>query len=268
MSLVGLRDMSLIETPPRDRLAIQTVVAPFNEQIVTTAIEQELERGGHVYFIHNRVESLYSIAALVQRLVPQARVATRHGQMGERQLEKVMFQFVRQEANVLVTTTIVETPWIFPLANTIIVNRADRHGLAELYQLRGRVGRSNRRAYAYLLVPEDTELTPLARRRLSALRSIQRTGLGLPGRGTRYGAARRRPTSGRPAARPRQRCRLRALYADAVAAVQELKGEKVQPGGGNDYQPRTRHPHSCRCTFARSTSGCECINPSGHPQSR
>ena len=178
MSLVGVRDMSVIETPPRDRLAIQTVVAPFGEQIVKTAIEQELERGGQVFFIHNRIESLYTMAELIQRLVPQARVATAHGQMGEGQLEKVMFQFVRQEANVLVTTTIVENGLDIPLANTIIVNRADRHGLAELYQLRGRVGRSSRRAYAYLLVPEDVELTPIARRRLSALREFSELGSG------------------------------------------------------------------------------------------
>src|SRR4029077_15184789 len=178
MSLVGLRDMSVIETPPRDRLAIQTVVAPFGDQIVKTAIEQELERGGQVYFIHNRVESLYSIAALVQRLVPEAKIATAHGQMGEGQLEKVMFQFVRQETNVLVTTTIVENGLDIPLANTIIINRADRHGLAELYQLRGRVGRSNRRAYAYLLVPSDTELTPVARRRLAALKEFSDLGAG------------------------------------------------------------------------------------------
>ena len=178
MSLVGLRDMSLMETPPKDRLAIQTVVAPFSEQIVKTAIEQELERGGQVYFVHNRVESLYSIADLIQKLVPQARIATAHGQMREGQLEKVMLQFVRQESNVLVTTTIIENGLDIPLVNTILVNRADRHGLADLYQLRGRVGRSNRRAYAYLLVPEEVELTPLARRRLSALKEFSELGSG------------------------------------------------------------------------------------------
>lgn len=178
MSLVGLRDMSVIETPPRDRLAIQTVVAPFSDHIVKTAIEQELERGGQVFFIHNRVESLFAMAALVQKLVPKARIAVAHGQMAERQLEKVMFQFVRQEADVLVTTTIVENGLDIPLANTIIVNRADRHGLAELYQLRGRVGRSNRRAYAYLLVPDQAELTPIAKRRLSALREFSELGSG------------------------------------------------------------------------------------------
>ena len=178
MSLAGLRDMSLIETPPKDRLAIQTVVAPFREQLVRTAIEQELERGGQVYFVHNRVESLHSIAALIQKLVPHARIAVAHGQMGERQLEKVMLGFIRQQSDVLVTTTIIENGLDIPQVNTILVNRADRHGLAELYQLRGRVGRSNRRAYAYLLVPNKEELTPLARRRLSALKEFSELGSG------------------------------------------------------------------------------------------
>ncbi len=178
MSLVGLRDMSVIETPPKDRLAIQTVVAPFSESIIRRAITEEVERGGQVFFVHNRVESIYSMAALIQKLVPQARVVVGHGQMGERELEKVMFTFVRDEADVLVSTTIVENGLDIPRANTIIVNRADRFGLSELYQLRGRVGRSNQRAYAYLLVPPEASLTPLARRRLAALREFSELGAG------------------------------------------------------------------------------------------
>ena len=178
MSLVGLRDLSLIETPPRDRLAIQTVVTPFSEALIKTAIEQELDRGGQVYFVHNRVESLASMAHRIQNLVPAARIAVAHGQMAERQLEKVMLGFLRQQTNVLVATTIIENGLDIPLVNTIVVNRADRLGLGELYQLRGRVGRSDRRAYAYLLVPEETELTPLARRRLSALKEFSELGSG------------------------------------------------------------------------------------------
>jgi len=178
MSLVGLRDMSVIETPPKDRLAIQTVVAPFSESIIRRAITEEVERGGQVFFVHNRVESIYSMAALIQKLVPKARVVVGHGQMGERELEKVMFTFVRDEADVLVSTTIVENGLDIPRANTIIVNRADRFGLSELYQLRGRVGRSNQRAYAYLLVPPEASLTPLARRRLAALREFSELGAG------------------------------------------------------------------------------------------
>jgi transcription-repair coupling factor (superfamily II helicase) len=178
MSLVGLRDMSVIETPPKDRLAIQTVVAPFSESIIRRAIVEEMERGGQVFFVHNRVESIYSVAALIQKLAPKARVVVGHGQMGERELEKVMLKFVRDEADVLVSTTIIENGLDIPRANTIIVNRADRFGLSELYQLRGRVGRSNQRAYAYLLVPPEVSLTPLARRRLAALREFSELGAG------------------------------------------------------------------------------------------
>ncbi|HVH87963.1 MAG TPA: transcription-repair coupling factor, partial [Terriglobales bacterium] len=178
MSLVGLRDMSVIETPPKDRMAIQTVVAPFDEKLIRSAIEHELERGGQVYFVHNRVESIYEIASKIQELVPRARVIVGHGQMSEGELEKVMLTFMRHEADVLVATTIIENGLDIPLCNTILINRADRHGLSELYQLRGRVGRSNRRAYAYLLIPPEQELTPIARRRLAALKEFSDLGAG------------------------------------------------------------------------------------------
>jgi len=178
MSLVGLRDMSLIETPPRDRLAIQTVVAPFEEELVRRAIENEMARDGQVYFIHNRVESIFSLAALVTKLVPKARVVVGHGQMGEKELESVMLKFIRNEADVLVATTIVENGLDIPRANTILINRADRLGLAELYQLRGRVGRASQRAYAYLLVPPETTLSDIARKRLSAMKEFSELGAG------------------------------------------------------------------------------------------
>ncbi|HVN94406.1 MAG TPA: transcription-repair coupling factor, partial [Terracidiphilus sp.] len=178
MSLVGLRDMSIIETPPKDRMAIQTVVARFDEKIVRSAIEVELERGGQVFFVHNRVDSIYEIAARIQELVPSARVAVAHGQMGESELEKVMLAFMQHEFDVLVATTIIENGLDIPLANTILINRAERHGLSELYQLRGRVGRSNRRAYAYLLIPPENELTEIARRRLAALKEFSDLGAG------------------------------------------------------------------------------------------
>ncbi|MGA7342546.1 MAG: transcription-repair coupling factor [Terracidiphilus sp.] len=178
MSLVGLRDMSVIETPPKDRMAIQTVVAKYDEKIVRSAVEVELERGGQVYFVHNRVESIYEIAARIQELVPAARVAVGHGQMPETELERVMLAFMRHEYDVLVATTIIENGLDIPLANTILINRADRHGLSELYQLRGRVGRSNRRAYAYLLIPREQELTEIARRRLAALKEFSDLGAG------------------------------------------------------------------------------------------
>ena len=178
MSMVGLRDMSVIETPPKDRMAIQTVVAAYDQQLVKSALEHELERGGQAYFVHNRVETIYEIASKIQEMLPQSRVLAGHGQMSEGELEKVMMAFVRHEADILVSTTIIENGLDIPLCNTIIINRADRHGLSELYQLRGRVGRSNRRAYAYLLVPAEQELTPIARRRLAALKEFSDLGGG------------------------------------------------------------------------------------------
>jgi transcription-repair coupling factor (superfamily II helicase) len=178
MSMVGLRDMSVIETPPRDRMAIQTVVAKFDEKLIRSAVEVEMERGGQTYFVHNRVETIYEIAAKIQELVPAARIVVGHGQMGENELEKAMLAFMHHEYDVLVATTIIENGLDIPLANTIVVNRADRHGLSELYQLRGRVGRSNRRAYAYLLIPPEHELTEVARRRLAALKEFSDLGAG------------------------------------------------------------------------------------------
>jgi transcription-repair coupling factor (superfamily II helicase) len=178
MSLVGLRDMSVIETPPKDRMAIQTVVASWDDKIIQSAIEQELDRGGQIYFVHNRVESIWEIAAKLQELVPQARIIVGHGQMSEGELERVMLKFMHHEADLLVATTIIENGLDIPLCNTILINRADRLGLSELYQLRGRVGRSNRRAYAYLLIPREMELTPIARRRLAALKEFSDLGAG------------------------------------------------------------------------------------------
>ncbi len=178
MSLVGLRDMSVIETPPKDRMAIQTIVAKFDEKLIRTAVEVELERGGQVYFVHNRVETIYELASNIRELVPQARVVVGHGQLPEAELERTMLAFMDGEYDVLCATSIIENGLDIPRANTIIINRADRHGLSELYQLRGRVGRSNRRAYAYLLIPPEQQLTEIARRRLAALKEFSDLGAG------------------------------------------------------------------------------------------
>ncbi len=178
MSLSGLRDMSLIETPPSDRLAIQTQVVQSSDAVIKSAIELELSRGGQIFFIHNRVESIETIAALVKRLVPQARMAVGHGQMNEKEMERVMLDFIGYKYDVLVATTIIENGIDIPRANTIIINRADNYGLSQLYQLRGRVGRSSRRAYAYLLIPTEQELSPIARRRLAAIREFSDLGAG------------------------------------------------------------------------------------------
>jgi len=178
MSLSGLRDMSLIETPPSDRLAIQTQVVQSSDVVIKSAIDLELARGGQVFFIHNRVESIETIAALVKRLVPACRIAVAHGQMNEKAMEAIMLDFIAYKYDVLVATTIIENGIDIPRANTMIINRADNYGLSQLYQLRGRVGRSNRRAYAYLLIPAEQELTPIARRRLSAIREFSDLGAG------------------------------------------------------------------------------------------
>ena len=178
MSLLGLRDMSVIETPPKDRLAIHTVVAPFHPELIRSSVELEIGRGGQVYFLHNRVDSIWHRAAMIQQLVPNARISVGHGQMGEAELEKTMLKFMRHEFDILVCTTIIENGLDIPLANTIIIENAERYGLSELYQLRGRVGRSNRRAYSYLLVPPDTELTEIARKRLAALKEFSDLGAG------------------------------------------------------------------------------------------
>ena len=178
MSLVGIRDMSVIETPPRDRLSIQTHVVKFDQDVITRAIRTEIERGGQVYFVHNRVESIFSIAGLIQRLVPDVRIGIGHGQMGDGELEKVMVDFVAHKYDVLVSTTIVENGLDIGNANTIVINRADRYGLSQLYQLRGRVGRSDRRAYAYLLIPPEQSLSPIARKRLAAIREFSDLGSG------------------------------------------------------------------------------------------
>jgi transcription-repair coupling factor (superfamily II helicase) len=178
MSLVGIRDMSIIETPPKDRLSIQTNVVKFDAHVIERAIRHELERKGQIFFVHNRVESIFSIAALVQRLVPEARVVVAHGQMGEQELEKAMLDFVAKKFDVLLATTIIENGLDIPNVNTIIINRADRYGLSQLYQLRGRVGRSDRPAYAYLLIPPDDTLSPIAKKRLAAIREFSDLGSG------------------------------------------------------------------------------------------
>jgi transcription-repair coupling factor (superfamily II helicase) len=178
MSLAGIRDMSIIETPPKDRLSIQTNVVKFDQQVISRAIRNELARGGQIYFVHNRVESIFSIGNLITKLVPEARVAVAHGQMGEEELERAMMDFIAQKHDVLLATTIIENGLDIPNVNTIIVNRADRYGLSQLYQLRGRVGRSDRPAYAYLLIPPEDSLSPVARKRLAAIKEFSDLGSG------------------------------------------------------------------------------------------
>jgi transcription-repair coupling factor (superfamily II helicase) len=253
MALSGLMEISLIRTPPRDRLAVQTHVVHFSPEIIRSAIEHELRRGGQVYFVHNEVETLDRMAALVQDLCPMARVAVTHGQMPPRRLEDTMLRFMRGDLDVLVTTTIIENGVDIPNVNTLIVNNAHRFGLAQLYQLRGRVGRSYRRAYAYLMVPPMAELSEVARRRLAALREFTELGSGfrlaaldleLRGAGELLGR--------------RQHGHIQALGLDAYIevirqAVAELKNEPYRPPRRttlrlpvdaeipDDYMPSERH---------------------------
>jgi transcription-repair coupling factor (superfamily II helicase) len=178
MAFSGLRDLSVIETPPPDRLAIRTQVCRFEESLIRAAILREVRRGGQVFFVHNRVRSIGSIAELLGRIVPEVRLLVAHGQMRERDLEDRMVAFMHGEADVLLCTTIIESGLDIPRANTILIDRADALGLAQLYQLRGRVGRSSHRAYAYLLVPGEASMTKEAVRRLEAIQDLSELGSG------------------------------------------------------------------------------------------
>jgi transcription-repair coupling factor (superfamily II helicase) len=228
MSLTGVRDMSTIDTPPEERLSIKTVVAEYDETLIRTAILRELDRGGQVYFVHNRVIGIEQMAQRLARIVPEATIAIAHGQMPERQLEQVMMSFMRGTSDVLVCTSIIESGLDIPNANTIIINRADRFGLAQLYQLRGRVGRGAVRAYAYLLTPKNYEFGEAARKRLEAIAEASELGAGfriamrdleIRGAGELLGA--------------RQHGHIAAvgfdLYCRLLAqAVRELKGESPE----------------------------------------
>ena len=178
MALLGVRDISTIETPPEDRLSIKTTVARFDPALIQEAIEQELDRGGQVFVVHNRVESIQTVARLIKRLVPRARLAVAHGELPEERLERIMCEFYAGKSDVLLCTTIIESGLDVGSANTIIVDRADTLGLAQLYQLRGRVGRDKRRAYAYLLVPEDEALSEVAKKRLQVIAELTELGSG------------------------------------------------------------------------------------------
>ncbi len=178
MSMLGVRDISTIETPPADRLSIKTTVARFDPALIKEAIEQEMDRGGQVFFVHNRVESIQSIARLIKRVVPQARLTVAHGELPEGRLERIMCDFYGGKFDILLCTTIIESGLDVGTANTIIIDRADALGLAQLYQLRGRVGRDKHRAYAYLLVPEDAALSEVAKKRLQVIAELTELGSG------------------------------------------------------------------------------------------
>lgn len=228
MSLVGVRDMSVIETPPEGRYPVQTYVTEFRPDVVRDAIRREIQRGGQVFYVHNRVEDMDKVTHFLSQLVPEARFGVAHGQMRETELERVMLDFLEQEMDVLVSTTIIETGLDMPNVNTLIIDESDRFGLSQLYQLRGRVGRSNRKAFAYLLYKPQKVLTEIAEKRLAAIREFTEFGAGfkiamrdleIRGAGNLIGA--------------QQHGHLAAvgfeMYSQMLKeAVQELRGEKVE----------------------------------------
>jgi transcription-repair coupling factor (superfamily II helicase) len=178
MAMAGLRDLSIIGTPPAHRVAVQTFVTVWDNALLREAFQRELARGGQIYFLHNEVETIQKMATTLAELAPEARIRIAHGQMAEKDLEQVMLDFYRQRFNVLLCTTIIESGIDVPSANTIIIHRADKFGLAQLHQLRGRVGRSHHRAYAYLVTPERKAMTADAEKRLDAIASLDELGAG------------------------------------------------------------------------------------------
>ncbi len=229
MALSGIRAMSAIETPPEERLAVKSIVARLSPEIIEDALTKEIDRKGQVFFVHNRIEDIYKIATFLQGLCPHAKIEVAHGQMSEKILEKVMMSFMTGELDILVSTAIIGAGLDIPNANTIIINRADKFGLADLYQLKGRVGRSNVKAYAYFLIPGEDLITPEARKRLEAIQELSYLGAGfrlalkdleIRGAGNLLGAE--------------QSGHIEAvgfdLYIEMLEeAVRELKGEEITP---------------------------------------
>jgi transcription-repair coupling factor (superfamily II helicase) len=227
MAISGIRDLSLIQTPPENRLSIRTVVARYDDEVIQEAVQREFSRGGQVFFVHHRVHNIHAMANHLKHLIPEARLAIAHGQMREKELEKVMLQFVKKELNLLVCTSIIESGLDIPTANTILINHAEQFGLADLYQLRGRVGRGNHQAYAYFLVPGELAISTDATRRLRAIQDLSELGSGfklaiqdmeIRGAGNLLGPSQ----SGHIAAVGLE------LYTQLMEkAVKELKGEEV-----------------------------------------
>jgi len=227
MAASGIRDLSLIQTPPENRLSIRTFVIRYDDEIIREAIQREFDRGGQVFFVHHRVQNIHTLANHLKQLIPEASLAIAHGQMREKELEKVMLQFVRKEVNLLVCTSIIESGLDIPTVNTILINHAERFGLADLYQIRGRVGRGSHQAYAYLIIPGDLTLSRDAMRRLQAIQELSELGSGfklaiqdleIRGAGNLLGPSQ----SGHIAAVGFE------LYTQLMEkAVRELKGEEV-----------------------------------------
>jgi transcription-repair coupling factor (superfamily II helicase) len=238
MAMLGIRDLSIIQTPPADRQAVRTFVAHFDDGLIRDVIVRELSRGGQVFFVHNRLENIEYMARHLQSLIPEAKIGIGHGQMKEHELEEVMRKFMENQLNLLVCSTIIESGLDIPNANTMIINRADHFGLAQLYQLRGRVGRAKRRAYAYLLIPGEHIITRDAKRRIEALRELVEaesgTGFKLAMRDLEHRGAGNllgKEQSGEIAAVGFE------LYTEMMEeAIRELRGEPARP----DFEPELK----------------------------
>ena len=261
MSLAGIRDISVIETPPEGRRPVKTYVGEYDEGLVKQALEREKARGGQAFFLHNRIEDIDETAERLRALCPGMSFTVAHGQMDEKLLEERMFEFLRGDADVLVSTSIIESGIDIPQANTLIVERSDIFGLSQLYQIRGRVGRSRERAYAYLLYPSAAALTEEAANRLSALSRLHRARLRLQDRDARPRAARRRQPARRRAVRPRRRARLRALHADARRGGARDGRRRHGRGGGADRSP-------CGSTSTSTPTCPPTTSPTSRPRSR
>ena len=262
MSLAGVRDISVIETPPEGRRPVKTYVGEYDEELVRRALLREKERDGQAFFLHNRVETIDETAVRLRGLCPGLRFEVAHGQMDERQLERRMLAFLRGDADVLVCTSIIESGIDIPQANTLIVERSDTFGLSQLYQIRGRVGRSRERAYAYLLYPSAAALTPEAAQRLSALSDYTELGAGLQDRDARPRAARRRQPARRRAVRARGRARVRALHADARRGGGGVRGGRR----GRRSRPR-RSGSRCASTSTSTPTSRPTTSPTSRPRS-
>ena len=265
MSLTGIRDLTILNTPPADRQPILTYVGEINEQAVAEAIRRELLREGQVFYVHNRVQDIDQVAANIRDLVPEARVAIAHGQMDEGSLEQIVYDFWENKYDVLVCTTIIESGIDMPTVNTLVVDRADRLGLGQLHQLRGRVGRAGSRAYAYLFYPRDTALTEQAYERLKTIGENTALGSGfkiamrdleIRGAGNLLGGTQ----SGHIAAVGYD------LYVQMVSeAVSELKGEPVRATGRNQARNPGRRQHSRHLHLARRPSSRGLPSPVSGP---
>ena len=261
--MTGVREMSIIATPPIDRLAVRTFVSPFDALIVREALLRERYRGGQSFYVCPRIEDLDEAAAFLRQNAPECKFVVAHGQMAARELEDKIGAFYDGKYDILLSTAIVESGLDIPRANTMIVHRADMFGLAQLYQLRGRVGRSKMRAYAYFTTPAKAKITPQAEKRLAVLQSLDMLGAGLSACEPRPRPARRRQSPGRRAVRPHQGSRLRALSADGARGGRAHQVGRGRAGRGHVVadHPARRAGDDPRSLYSRPADAARALSP-------